>query len=253
MLADMSSQRSPRYPAISLAEAITAARALWSKEKRTPVGDEVLAKAVGYKSLSGASRTMIAALRQYGLINKQLGGWSLSDSAMEIIHNTDGSAAQLKAVQGAALEPILFHDLFATHPHGSEDAIKSYLILKKGFLDAGAKQAAAAYRDTIAFAKLNETGYTPTEEDAMAGTEKLEEAAPDTRQRYRNQAEGAQAMGFPAGGAFRQDVFSLAEGPVTIQWPASLSSESIQDLGDWLKILERKIKRSVLKSEPEGQ
>ena len=43
----------------------------------------------------------------------------------------------------------------------------------------------------------------------------------------------------------RQDVFSLAEGPVTIQWPASLSPESFEDLRDWLDIVKRKIGRSV--------
>ena len=49
----------------------------------------------------------------------------------------------------------------------------------------------------------------------------------------------------------REDVFSLAEGQVKIQWPTPLSSESIQDLKDWLKIVERKIARSVAPEEPE--
>lgn len=43
----------------------------------------------------------------------------------------------------------------------------------------------------------------------------------------------------------RQDVFSLAEGQVMIQWPSVLSKESFEDIADWLKILERKIGRSV--------
>jgi hypothetical protein len=45
--------------------------------------------------------------------------------------------------------------------------------------------------------------------------------------------------------AMRQDVFSLAEVQVTIQWPSTLSKESFEDTADWLKILERKIGRSV--------
>lgn len=49
----------------------------------------------------------------------------------------------------------------------------------------------------------------------------------------------------PATIGVRQDVFSLAEGTVTIQWPASLSQESFQDLSDWLAIVQRKIGRSV--------
>jgi hypothetical protein len=43
----------------------------------------------------------------------------------------------------------------------------------------------------------------------------------------------------------RQDVFSLAEGSVTIQWPAALSRDSFEDLAAWLDILKRKIGRSV--------
>ncbi len=43
----------------------------------------------------------------------------------------------------------------------------------------------------------------------------------------------------------RQDLFSLSEGTVSIQWPATLSAESFQDLSAWLDILKRKIGRSV--------
>lgn len=48
----------------------------------------------------------------------------------------------------------------------------------------------------------------------------------------------------------RQDVFSLSEGPVTIQWPADLSPESFEDLSAWLDILKRKIGRSVKGQQP---
>jgi hypothetical protein len=42
----------------------------------------------------------------------------------------------------------------------------------------------------------------------------------------------------------RQDVFSLTEGEVVLSWPTPLSADSIADLKDWLKIVERKIGRS---------
>lgn len=47
------------------------------------------------------------------------------------------------------------------------------------------------------------------------------------------------------GPGVRQDVFSLAEGPVTVQWPSMITKESYEDLADWLDILKRKIGRSV--------
>jgi len=57
------------------------------------------------------------------------------------------------------------------------------------------------------------------------------------------------ALPLPSKQTMRQDIFSLAEGTVSIQWPTPLSPESIEDLKDWLKIVERKIARSVASNE----
>ena len=43
----------------------------------------------------------------------------------------------------------------------------------------------------------------------------------------------------------RQDRFSMAEGVVTLEWPAEISAESAQDIEDWLELVKRKIKRAV--------
>jgi hypothetical protein len=54
----------------------------------------------------------------------------------------------------------------------------------------------------------------------------------------------------------KQDVFSLTEGEVVLSWPTPLSKESIDDLKDWLKIVERKIARSLAPKEeqkPSGE
>ncbi len=50
----------------------------------------------------------------------------------------------------------------------------------------------------------------------------------------------------------KHDVFSLAEGEVVISWPTPLSPDSIQDLKDWLKIVERKIARSAIEEKPDS-
>ncbi|MGA9061104.1 MAG: hypothetical protein WB341_05480 [Terracidiphilus sp.] len=54
----------------------------------------------------------------------------------------------------------------------------------------------------------------------------------------------AAALPDPRRATMREDVFSLAEGNVTFQWPSPLSADSIVDLKDWFKILERKVSRS---------
>lgn len=47
------------------------------------------------------------------------------------------------------------------------------------------------------------------------------------------------------GATMRQEVFSLTEGEVVLNWPSPLSPTSIQDLEDWLELVKRKISRSI--------
>ena len=42
-----------------------------------------------------------------------------------------------------------------------------------------------------------------------------------------------------------QDTFTLDEGQVVLQWPASIGPESYQDLKDWLDLMGRRMKRAV--------
>jgi hypothetical protein len=65
-----------------------------------------------------------------------------------------------------------------------------------------------------------------------------------TRSQLRHpESDGSRSM--------RQDVFSLDNGgEVTISWPVPLTAEMVTDIKDWLKIVERKISRSVDQPEP---
>jgi hypothetical protein len=49
----------------------------------------------------------------------------------------------------------------------------------------------------------------------------------------------------------QEDVYSLPEGRIVVQWPTALSAESIQEVKDYLKLLERKIMRSTAKEKIE--
>ncbi len=51
----------------------------------------------------------------------------------------------------------------------------------------------------------------------------------------------------------KEDVYSLPEGRIVVQWPASLSAESIQEVKDYLKLLERKIARSKTEERANAQ
>jgi hypothetical protein len=58
-------------------------------------------------------------------------------TAQRIIRSPEGSEEHAAAIREAALIPNLFRDLYATHRGEPEDAIKSYLKLRRGFTEEG--------------------------------------------------------------------------------------------------------------------
>jgi hypothetical protein len=151
----MAKMRSPNYPAVGLSEAVDLCRRIWEKEKRSFVPQSVIVQAWGYSGLSGASRIKLAALKRYDLLEDGEGGdLRLSDTAMDIIHHPDDSAEQLTALRRAGLSPDLFRELQQTYPVASAEAIRSYLLTKRGFSETGANACIEAFRDTQETAKL---------------------------------------------------------------------------------------------------
>ena len=51
----------------------------------------------------------------------------------------------------------------------------------------------------------------------------------------------------------QEDVYSIPEGRLVVQWPASLSLESIEEIKGYLKLLEVKINRSLKKEQGESE
>lgn len=170
----MARDRSPNYPAISLAVAVAAIKAFYEKERRTAVPGEVAAKAIGYAGMSGPARVKLASLKKYGLLEgNERTGLRISELGMHILFPTSGDEED-EARRKAALEPELFRSLFENYAEASDDALKSYLITRLKFAPVGAKQVIAAFRDTLSFANLKKDGYNasdmPTKSEASTPT-----------------------------------------------------------------------------------
>ena len=150
--------RSPNYPAIGLPDALTEVQKIWDKEKRAAVTMDVLATAMGYKSVSGPVRTKVAALRKYGLLDQTGGRYNLSDIAMKTLHGQADEQAQARA--SAAQRPELFREFITTHPDASDAALRSELVLRRSFSDAGAKQFIKAFRETMSIADPSKASYS---------------------------------------------------------------------------------------------
>jgi hypothetical protein len=155
----MSKHRSPNYPAHGLSEAVEFARQIYAKEKRTLAPGEIVAKALGYSSLSGNARVKIATLKKFGLLDgDEAKGMRLTDLAMLVLYPSS-PLEEGDAKKTAALTPVLFQMLHEDKQGSSDDAIINHLISRMDFSPLGAKQALDAFRDTMSFAGLSGAAY----------------------------------------------------------------------------------------------
>ncbi|MGC1511407.1 MAG: hypothetical protein WA797_00620 [Acidimicrobiales bacterium] len=146
----MAKVRSPNYPVISLPAAIEKARLVFNKEHTHKADQEVIAKAMGYSSLNGASMSVVSALRKYGLLEEADGGLRISKEAVVILVDPKDSKDRATAIKRAAFSPALFEELQkeygATLP--SDENI-SALLIKRGFSPTTVSAPIKAYRETI--------------------------------------------------------------------------------------------------------
>jgi hypothetical protein len=140
--------RSPNYPALGLPEAIEKVASIY-RAMHTHAGPrEVVAKAMGYTGLNGASATAVSALHKYGLLEKDGEEIRVSERAMRILHpHLPSERAQ--AIQEAGRDPALFAELAERFPGKmpNEDLLRNYLV-RKGFAPAALTAVISAYRET---------------------------------------------------------------------------------------------------------
>lgn len=172
-------ERSPRCPSNSLADSIEWAEKIFTECGRSEVPAEVAATSMGYSSLSGASRTALASLSYYGLIQRQGNTQKISDLALRIIRpfsDTD----KLEALRIASISPPIFADLWENHRNCSENVLSS-VLLHKGFTEEGARKTAKAFRENVDF--LGDQGDSgPVEDTAESSSAENAAVAPPSKQ-----------------------------------------------------------------------
>lgn len=176
----MSKVRSPRYPSISLRDAVRLVEAIFNSEHTNTMTSEVAAQHLGYKGLNGASLKILSALKKYGLLEGRADAIKVSRDAVTIIADKDDedSEERAEALWRVALSNDLFadiHDHYESLP--SEANLKSFLM-KRGFNADAAQKATHSYRDTIQFVTSEPSGYTTDtsqfeDEDTMPETQSI--------------------------------------------------------------------------------
>jgi hypothetical protein len=146
----MAATRSPRYPNVSLGEAVVRAKSIYTKEHMSTMSPAVAAEAMGYGGINGASLKTISALRKYGLLEGRGDDVRLSKDAQTLIIDDSNSPDYRSALRRCALNVELFSELKKQFPGTASDRNIAVYLEKQGFKPDGAARAAKNFRDTFA-------------------------------------------------------------------------------------------------------
>jgi len=142
-------ERSPRSPSHSLAESLDNIEKVYRECGRSEVPAEVAAAAMGYSSLSGASRTALASLSYYNLLHRQGVMQKVSDVALRILRPLSESS-KLEALSIAVKSPQIFADLWDNQQNCSENVLSSILV-HRGYTEEGARKTARVFKENVEF------------------------------------------------------------------------------------------------------
>ena len=249
--------RSPQFPALPLKVALERLVSFESHFKRSAARPENMGSAWGV-SKPYADR-IVAALRYYGLLDYKGAGKErqivVSEEGRNILRAQQDEVKQ-RLIKEAALRPkqiSVFWDVWGDD-RPSDSACLDALMFSHNFSERGAKDFLKVYDNTISFAGLSKSDKkTPEDLGGGAGNAPEADSADDIKradtslriQRPRVQRQKESGM--------KEDVFTLNEGDAVLQWPATLSSESYDDLKDWLGLMLRKIERQSISTEDSNQ
>lgn len=254
--------RGPAYPYVNLESAVNFTRALYDYAKRSPANlNAVLKDKWDFSPTSSSAVKTVAALRYYGLVDLTQSdkgeSIKITDRAYRILVDNEDSPERKKAIKDAFLAPRAYKMCWENWGVEMPASMRSTLIFEHGFNESTVDSFLTNYKKSVKYAGLL-TGEADSEredegdESAEVASAPVQSGAPAPspqptpapRQEASSQGRGTPAV-LAKGVGMRQEVFALAEGDVTIQWPEKMSAESWEDFADWLRILERKIKRTV--------
>lgn len=237
----MARARSRNYPAISLADAIERAKALYKQEGRAAAPAEVVVRAWGYNSLNGASLRVVSALRQYGLVEGSNEQVRLSPRALTLILEPETHPEYSDALHEALQAPALFQDIVQEYGEDlpSDPALISYLVRKQNFGEGAAKTLIEAFRDSVDLVKSKVAGYTSsTKANNVPSTELNDNDSKALDKKQLRATKAAQLKEF---------TFPLSDDTVvtlSITGPMPRGAD-LAMFTDWLELVKRQVDRAA--------
>lgn len=142
--------RSPSYPNISLSEAISKAQQIYRKEHMSAMVPAVVAEAMGYGGVNGASLKTIGALKKYGLLEGRGDGVRLTKDAQILAIDDPSTPDYRAALARAATAPEVFSDISKQFQSGGSERNIAVFLEKQGYMPDAASTIAKHYKDSMA-------------------------------------------------------------------------------------------------------
>lgn len=161
----MAVSRSPRYPNLSLSEAIAKAKAIYSKEHMSAMTPQVAAEAMGYNGINGSSLKTISSLKKYGLLDGRGDDVRLTKDAQTLIIDDPASPDYKSAISRCAMAPEIYAEIRQQFPGVASDRNISVYLEKQGFKPDAAAAVAKNYRDSMALVSADSAQYGEREDD----------------------------------------------------------------------------------------
>ena len=218
-------------------------RKLHAKAGKSALHPEIAVQALGYSGLNGAALGILAALKQYGLLDSQRGtSVAVSPLAIKLIHPMS-EQQEIETRKAAALSPKIFNELYTTgHSACAVDVLANHLV-QSGFTPEGARKAASIFKENEEFAKLRGASINESlnSVDAILNPEKV--GSP--RLEKRNLDFSIETRGVDTRQKIRDYRFALDDdAEVELRFFGDkLGADQVQGLIDYLEVMKKRLAR----------
>jgi hypothetical protein len=160
--------RSPKYPHLTLSEAIERVGQVYRAERTHKVEKKAVALDLGYGGLNGASTSLIGTLKNYDLLHEDKEGVEVTGDAVTILRAPEGDPDRAEALLKAAFAPKVFTELREAYGDDPSELPNNtaiqYRLEKRGFLEKAASEVIRIYRDNLEFVSGELAEYTVADE-----------------------------------------------------------------------------------------
>jgi hypothetical protein len=251
-------KRSPRHPSMGLAEALELLRRLYSERGKALMSSDDAARAWGYKGINGASARMVAALRQYALLEDVGNDVRVSQVGLTILLEDETHPEYVDAVKAAAEAPQVFQQIreeFADELP-SDRSITAFLVRRMGFAEEPAQTVTAALRETLALVervRSQQIGENAPAEDTRRphpAVSIMQDMVTAYDQQQRQHESPPPPPPPPLRGPEVRTMryeYSLSDGATATLTLAgdNLTTDDVEELFEWLGVVEKTLRRKV--------